>query len=74
MAKPGWVIEQERMLIEQIEALRKSYEEAAKPYVNRLIRLRNTFPDPIYISQEQYNRMFDVPPPTTANTDEGVTK
>lgn len=64
MSKPEWAIEEERMLIECIEAVRKSYEAAAKPYVNRLISLRNTFPDPIYITKEQYDLIIAMLPPT----------
>lgn len=44
---------EEQYLIEQIHLLQQSYEKAAKPFVDRLIYLRNIeFPRPIFIPKE----------------------
>jgi hypothetical protein len=44
---------EEQYLIEQIELLQRSYEKAAKPFVDRLIYLRKIeLPKPIFIPEE----------------------
>ena len=44
---------EEQYLIEQIELLQRSYERAAKPFVDRLIYLRTIeLPKPIFIPEE----------------------
>ena len=43
---------EEQYLIEQIELLQRSYEKAAKPFIDRLIYLRSIELKPIFIPKE----------------------
>ena len=43
--------EEERYLLDTLDGLRRSYEKAAKPYIDRLVRIRNARPaQPMIVS------------------------
>lgn len=49
--------EEESYLIEQIEAIKREYERAVKPYTERLAKIRES--DPVYIRVEQASAMLE---------------
>jgi hypothetical protein len=47
--------EEERWLIEHIEAIQREYQKAIKPYVDRLVQIRSwKLPDPIVIKTNEF--------------------
>lgn len=52
--------DEERYLYEQLAELRRSYELAAKPYIERLVRIRSLRPAPsITLTLDQARELID---------------